>query len=112
MARKRNDRSGAHADPPKTGLRGGEAARKSRARALRDTTDDGASPHRPGSSAGNTSRDRARSRAVPGKEVAAVRRYRVVLERDESRAWIATVPELPGCHTYGRSLVEAKRRIC
>ena len=38
-------------------------------------------------------------------------RYRVVLERDESGAWIATVPKVRGCHTYGRSLVEAKRRI-
>jgi len=40
-----------------------------------------------------------------------VKAYRVVLERDASGAWIATVPDLPGCHTYGRSLVEAKRRI-
>lgn len=38
-------------------------------------------------------------------------RYRAVLERDESGAWIARVPSVPGCHTYGRSLVEAKRRI-
>lgn len=40
-----------------------------------------------------------------------MKRYRVVLERDESGAWIATVPKLPGCHSFGRSLVEAKRRI-
>ena len=40
-----------------------------------------------------------------------MKRYRVVLERDESGAWIATVPSVPGCHTYGRSLVEARRRI-
>jgi len=39
-----------------------------------------------------------------------VKRYRVVLERDETGAWIATVPSVPGCHTYGRSLVEARRR--
>ncbi len=38
-------------------------------------------------------------------------RYRVVLERDESGAWIATVPAVAGCHSYGRSLVEAKRRV-
>jgi predicted RNase H-like HicB family nuclease len=38
-------------------------------------------------------------------------RYRVVLERDESGAWIATVPRVRGCHTHGRSLVEAKRRV-
>jgi len=39
-----------------------------------------------------------------------VKRYRVVLEHDETGAWIATVPSVPGCHTYGRSLVEARRR--
>jgi predicted RNase H-like HicB family nuclease len=43
--------------------------------------------------------------------VASVKRYRVVLERDESGAWLATVPRIRGCHTHGRSIVEAKRRI-
>ena len=28
-------------------------------------------------------------------------RYRLVIERDESGAWIGRVPEVPGCHTYG-----------
>ena len=37
--------------------------------------------------------------------------YRVVLERDESGAWIARIPSVPGCHTHGRSLVEARRRV-
>ena len=37
--------------------------------------------------------------------------YRVVLERDESGAWIARVPRVPGCHTYGRTLEQARRRI-
>lgn len=37
--------------------------------------------------------------------------YRVDVERDESGAWIARVPEVPGCHTYGRSLRQVKRRI-
>jgi len=40
-----------------------------------------------------------------------VKRYRVVLERDESGAWLATVPAVRGCHSYGRSLVEARRRV-
>jgi predicted RNase H-like HicB family nuclease len=40
-----------------------------------------------------------------------VKRYRIVLERDESGAWIASVPSVPGCHAFGRSLVEAKRRV-
>jgi predicted RNase H-like HicB family nuclease len=39
-----------------------------------------------------------------------VKRYRVILERDETGAWIANVATVPGCHTYGRSLVEARRR--
>jgi predicted RNase H-like HicB family nuclease len=37
--------------------------------------------------------------------------YTVDIRRDESGSWIARVPEVPGCHTYGRSLREAKRRI-
>ena len=38
-------------------------------------------------------------------------RYRLDLERDESGAWIARVPDVPGCHTYGRTLEQARRRI-
>lgn len=37
--------------------------------------------------------------------------YNVVIRRDESGAWIATVPRIKGCHTYGRTLDGAKRRI-
>ena len=36
--------------------------------------------------------------------------YRVVYELDESGAWIATVPAVRGCHTYGRSINEARAR--
>jgi len=38
-------------------------------------------------------------------------KYTVRIERDETGAWLARVPEVPGCHTYGRSLRQAKRRI-
>lgn len=38
-------------------------------------------------------------------------RYRLILERDESGAWIARVPRVPGCHTHGRTLEQARRRI-
>jgi predicted RNase H-like HicB family nuclease len=38
-------------------------------------------------------------------------RYRAVFERDESGAWIASVPKIPGCHTYGRTLDQARRRL-
>ena len=37
--------------------------------------------------------------------------YRVVYELDESGHWIARVPRVRGCHTYGRSLSEARARI-
>lgn len=39
------------------------------------------------------------------------RSYRIVLERDEAGAWIARVPSVRGCHTYGRTLDQARRRI-
>lgn len=38
-------------------------------------------------------------------------KYRVILERDESGAWIARVPSIRGCHTHGRTLEQARRRI-
>ena len=41
----------------------------------------------------------------------AVKSYRVVYELDESEHWIATVPRFKGCHTYGRSLSEARSRV-
>jgi predicted RNase H-like HicB family nuclease len=37
--------------------------------------------------------------------------YTVKIERDETGAWIARVPEVPGGHTHGRTLREAERRI-
>ncbi|HEX9774407.1 MAG TPA: type II toxin-antitoxin system HicB family antitoxin [Actinomycetota bacterium] len=37
--------------------------------------------------------------------------YRVVIELDETGAWIARIPSIRGCHTYGRTLGAAKRRI-
>jgi predicted RNase H-like HicB family nuclease len=37
--------------------------------------------------------------------------YRVVIERDETGAWIAHVRGVRGCHTYGRTLDQVRRRI-
>lgn len=37
--------------------------------------------------------------------------YAVDLNRDESGWWIATVSEVPGCHTQGRSIRQAMARI-
>lgn len=33
--------------------------------------------------------------------------YGVVIEQDENGVYIAHVPELPGCHTQGKSAEEA-----
>lgn len=38
-------------------------------------------------------------------------KYRVVFERDDSGVWIARAPRVRGCHTYGRTLDQARRRI-
>ncbi|HYY32501.1 MAG TPA: type II toxin-antitoxin system HicB family antitoxin [Gaiellaceae bacterium] len=40
-----------------------------------------------------------------------MKRYEVRFERDESGAWLARVPAIRGCHTYGRTLEQARRRI-
>jgi predicted RNase H-like HicB family nuclease len=37
--------------------------------------------------------------------------YDAYFERDESGAWLARVPAVKGCHTYGRTLAQARRRI-
>jgi len=41
----------------------------------------------------------------------AKRTFRVNVERDEDGYYVATVPELPGCHTQARSLRELHPRI-
>jgi predicted RNase H-like HicB family nuclease len=40
-----------------------------------------------------------------------MKQYLVRYERDEAGYWIATVPKVKGCHTYGRTIEQAKRRI-
>ena len=39
------------------------------------------------------------------------RQFDVVIERDEESFYVATVPQLPGCHTQARSLDEVMERI-
>jgi hypothetical protein len=41
----------------------------------------------------------------------AVKSYRVAYERDVSGWWVATVRGVRGCHTQGRTVDEARRRI-
>lgn len=37
--------------------------------------------------------------------------YDVLLTKDETGCWVATVPALPGCVSQGSSKAEAKRNI-
>lgn len=39
------------------------------------------------------------------------RQFDVVIERDEEGFYVASVPQLPGCHTQARSLDEITERI-
>src|SRR5712692_1613727 len=57
--------------------------------------------------------DRTRSRAVFGKRMVEkiMSAYHVTYERDESGWWVASVREVRGCHTQGRTVDEARRRI-
>lgn len=57
--------------------------------------------------------DRAGLGAVPWKELVeeVVKSYRVAYERDESGWWVASVRGVRGCHTQGRTVEEARRRI-
>lgn len=40
-----------------------------------------------------------------------MKNYEVRYERDETGWWVASVPEIPGCHTQGRTIEQARRRI-
>ena len=41
----------------------------------------------------------------------APRQFDVVIERDQEGYYVASVPQLPGCHTQARSLDEVTERI-
>lgn len=45
------------------------------------------------------------------REVGMQRRFDVVIERDGEEHHVASVPQLPGCHTQARSLDEVTLRI-
>lgn len=40
-----------------------------------------------------------------------VRQFDVIIERDEEGVYVASVPQLPGCHTDGTSLDELMREV-
>jgi predicted RNase H-like HicB family nuclease len=37
--------------------------------------------------------------------------FDVIYERDDSGWWVASIPAVPGCHTQGRSISQARQRI-
>jgi len=39
------------------------------------------------------------------------RKFNVLIERDEDGYFVASVPELPGCHTQANTVDELKARI-
>lgn len=40
-----------------------------------------------------------------------VLQFKVLLEQDEKGMYVASVPELPGCYTQGKTLEEVRKRI-
>ncbi len=41
----------------------------------------------------------------------AILQFNVIFEVDEDGYYVASVPAIPGCHTQGKTLEEAKKRI-
>ncbi len=37
--------------------------------------------------------------------------FKVLIEQDEDGLYVASVPELPGCYTQGRTLEEVRKRV-
>lgn len=37
--------------------------------------------------------------------------FKVLIEQDEDGVYVASVPELPGCYTQGKTLEEVRERI-
>lgn len=37
--------------------------------------------------------------------------FRVIIEQDENGIYVASVPELVGCHTQGKTLDQVRKRI-
>jgi predicted RNase H-like HicB family nuclease len=40
-----------------------------------------------------------------------MKRYTAIFERDESGLWLARIASIRGCHTYGRTLEQARTRL-
>lgn len=40
-----------------------------------------------------------------------MKKYRAVYEREEDGRWTVKIPQVPGCHTYGRTIDQARTRV-
>jgi predicted RNase H-like HicB family nuclease len=56
-------------------------------------------------------RERAECWDSQRKDRAMARAFDVVIERDEDGYYVASVPQLPGCHTQAKSLDTLMKRI-
>lgn len=45
------------------------------------------------------------------KKQAKVLQFKVIIEQDENGWFVASVPELPGCYTQGKTLEQVRERI-
>lgn len=48
---------------------------------------------------------------MKNEELHLPRQFDVIIERDEDGYYVASVPQIPGCHTQARSLDEVTQRI-
>jgi predicted RNase H-like HicB family nuclease len=48
---------------------------------------------------------------IKGENTLLKHQFDVVIERDEEGYYVASVPQLPGCHTQARSLDDVTERI-
>jgi len=54
---------------------------------------------------------RLKRRKLGYKGANLMREFTVLIEQDEDGIYVASVPELPGCHTQAETLDELNRRI-
>jgi len=48
---------------------------------------------------------------VPRERLVEIVTYRAVYEREPDRRWTVKIPSVPGCHSYGRTIAQARERI-
>jgi predicted RNase H-like HicB family nuclease len=105
-----HDREGGPSAPKEARVRGGPAEGFTCADQMPGLPDNGSGPCGRGSARRHALSDRAGLGRLCGKGLAKVTTYRIHLTRDENGAWIVRSPDVPGFHTYGRSLRQARNR--